>query len=191
MQGSIHYGMKRRIEWSALLLFVLGLCSMAAPHKMVHATVHHQQMPSSGSGGTRTSRTTRQNGRSARGGMTTEMDHHGADTDRALRGVRPREVIVVAISTLGGDGHATLFARAITRARIDRTCRRCCGCNLVRCTAFPRPGSSSAVTPSPPSRVSACCAVLSPCVSSGATVFPSVRGTVLRREDTGLETSGK
>ncbi|WP_139285220.1 hypothetical protein [Terriglobus roseus] len=93
--------MKRRIEWSALLLFVLGLCSMAAPHKMVHATVHHQQMPSSGSGGTRTSRTTRQNGRSARGGMTTEMDHHGADTDRALRGVRPREVIVVAISTLG------------------------------------------------------------------------------------------
>jgi hypothetical protein len=96
VHSHINYGMKRRIEWSALLLFVLGLCSMAAPHKMVHATVHHQQMPSSGSGGTRTSRTTRQNGRSARGGMTTEMDHHGSDTDRASQGVRPRDVTPVA-----------------------------------------------------------------------------------------------
>ena len=96
VQSPIQYGMKRRIEWSALLLFVLGLCSMAAPHKMVHATVHHQQMPSCGSGGTRTSRTTRQNGRSARGGMTTEMDTHGSDTDHASQGVRPREVTSVA-----------------------------------------------------------------------------------------------
>jgi len=100
VHSSNHYGLKRRIEWSALLLFVLGLCSMAAPHRMVHATVHHQQMPSSGSGGTRTSRTSRQNGRSARGGMTTEMDHHGSDLDRASQGVRPREVISSNVTTV-------------------------------------------------------------------------------------------
>jgi hypothetical protein len=89
------YGMKRRIEWSALLLFVLGLCSLAAPHKMVHATVHHRPVPSSGS----TSRTQRPSGRSARGGLRTEMDEHGLKADVASQGVRPRETqsAVVAV----------------------------------------------------------------------------------------------
>lgn len=87
--------MKQRIEWSALLLFVLGLCSLAAPHKMVHATVHHRPVPSSGS----TSRTQRPSGRSARGGLRTEMDEHGLKANVASQGVRPRETqwAVVAV----------------------------------------------------------------------------------------------
>jgi hypothetical protein len=87
--------MKRRLEWSALLLFVLGLCSMAAPHRMVDAAVHHRPMPSSGS----TSRTQRPGGRSARGGLRTEMDEHGLNANVASQGVRPRETrsVVVAV----------------------------------------------------------------------------------------------
>jgi hypothetical protein len=120
VHGLIHHGRKRRIEWSALLLFVLGLCSMAAPHRMVHATVHHQQMPASGSGGTRTARTTRQIGRSARGGMTTEMDVHGSGTSLVSQANNPRVQRLVLATAVAAVPQRLSFAPAPARLLANR-----------------------------------------------------------------------
>lgn len=87
-----HKRPKQRLEWSALLLFVLGLCSLASPHLMRHAHVHHTSTsgsPSSHSGRTSSRSSSRS---SNRGGTQSELDRDRLHDELSGLKRKPAEV---------------------------------------------------------------------------------------------------
>lgn len=104
MDSYHHPVAKHRLQLSALILFLVGLCSVASPHDLKKATVHHRAPVHS-------SRTSRDMGRSRASSSRTSAE---AEIEPEIPFDRPTVALVDTIHYTAVDSKAAVASHTLT-----------------------------------------------------------------------------